>query len=296
MNARPKTHRESASKKLSRRLRKVSYILVTCIVHSVNCSNVDDLPSKCSRNSPPKSQFSRSLKRRLSVSMPGSLFPRSPSLEPDADPSSAEKEQHVRFALHVSEPLNPPPSPQRRPKSKSMDGSASTTESPRRRSQIASSVKTVVDKFHIGQDDADSSILLPSPKRSPHALVASRNLQSRRVSSPSSPSAAAMKYKSNNHSVESFSDDCGDTSGVLRVKGKEKELVAAREEFYRNKRRDNETPALSIEQVNNDRDRDKIRIKMLEEEIERLKQEVSEYFRLRISMLTGAKSYRRDLS
>jgi hypothetical protein len=286
MNARPKTREENASRKLSRRMKKASCILLTRIIHSVDCNNIDDLPSKCSRRSP-KPQLSRSLRRRPSVSMPGSLFPRSPSMEPDAYPSAVEKEQRVRFALHTSDPQFP----QKQKSSKPSDGSASTSGSPRRHSQVvSSSVKTAVDKFHIGEDDADPSILLPSPKRSPHGLVTSRNLQSRRISGPSSPSTVAMKHKRKNHSVEFFSDDCGDTSGFLRVKGKEKELIASREQLYENERRYNEAPPLSVEQAEHDHNSDKIRIKMLEEEIKRLKQEVSGYFTSGTSMLTSAKS------
>lgn len=262
----------------------------------VNCNNVDDLPSKCSRHSP-KPQLARSLKRRPSVSMPGSLFPRSPSMEPDSNLLATEREQHVRFASHVSQTPDPQ-SPQRYKSlsSRSLDGPAPASESPRRRSQIASSVKTAIDKFHIGQEDADSSILLPSPKRSPHSLVASRKFQSRRTSSPSSPSATPMRYKRKNYSVESLSDNCGDTSGSLHVKGKEKELAAAREELYKNERRDNEAPVSSVEQAEIDHNRDKARIKMLEEEIERLKQEVSRQFIQRIFILTSGKSYRKDPS
>ena len=292
MNARPKIHGENASRKLSRRLKKASCILLTCIIHSVYCNNIDDLPSKCSRRSP-KPHLSRSLKRRPSVSMPGSLFPRSPSMEPDADPSVVEKEQRVRFALQTSDPQ----SLQNQKSCRPLDGSASTTSgSPRHHSQIASSsVKTAVDKFHIGEDDADPSILFPSPKRSPHVLVAPRNLQSRRISSPSSPSAVATKHTRKNYSAEFFSDDCGDASGFFRVKGKEKELVVSREELYENERRDIEAPLLSVEQAEHAHSSDKMRIKMLEEEIERLKQEVSGHFISGTSMLTSARSYQKDL-
>jgi hypothetical protein len=157
-------------------------------------------------------------------------------------------------------------------------------------------VKTAVDKFHIGEEDADPSILLPSPKRSPHALVASRNFQSRRISSPSSSSSIATKHRKKNHSLESFSDDCGATLGFLRGKGKEKELIAARQELYGDGNHDNEAPALSVEQAEYNLIGDKIRIKMLEEEIERLKQEVSGQFTSEISMLISTNSYQRDLS
>ena len=252
---------------------------LTCIIQSFDCNNIDDLPSNCSRRSH-KPQLSRSLRRRHSVSMPGSLFPRSPSTEPDADPSAVEKEQCVRFALHTSDPQ----SPQKQKSSKLLDGSASTSDPSRRHFQIvSSSVKTAVNKFHIGEEDADSSILLPSPKRSPHVLVASRSFQSRRISSPSSPSAVATKHKRKNRSVESFSDDCGDVSGFLRIKGKEKELIASRGGLSENECRDNKTPAFSVEQAEHDHNSDKIRIKMLEEEIEILKQEVSGHFSSRTS-------------
>ena len=197
-------------------------------------------------------------------------------MEPDANPFSVENEQRVRFSAQISDPQSPwrPSSP-----------STSTSVSPRRHSKIVSSVKTAVDKFHIGEDDANPSILLPSPKRSPHALVASRNLQSRRISSPSSSSAVSTKHKRNNHSVESVLDDYGNTSDFLPVKGKEKELIAARGELYETKHRDSEVPASSAEQAEHDHNGDKIRIKMLEEEIGRLKQEVSGHFMFRIFML-----------
>ena len=241
------------------------------IMHSVDF-NIDDLLSSCSLRSP-KPQLSSSLRRRPSVSMPGSLFPRSPSTEPDTDPSAVEKEQLVRFSLHTSDPQ----SSQKQKFSKPLDGFASTSGSPRRHSHtVSSSVKTAVDKFHICEDDADPSILLPSPKRSPHALVASRILQSRRISGSISPSAVATKHKRNDSSVELFSDDYGNASSFLRVKGKEKELIGSREELYENERR--EAPALSVEREEHDHNGDKIRIKMLEEEIEKLKQEVSGHF------------------
>ena len=213
-------------------------------------------------------------------------------MEPDADPSAVEKEQRVRFALQASDPQ----SLQKQKSSKPLDGFASTSGSPRRHSQIvSSSVKIAVDKFQIGEDDADPSILLPSPKRSPHVLVASRNLQSRRTSSPSSLSAVATKHTRENHSVEFFLDDCGDTSEFLRVKGKEKEQIASREELYENERHDNKAPPLSVEQGEHDHNSYKIRIKTLEEEIERLKQAVSGHFTSGTSMLTSAKSYQKDL-
>jgi len=63
-----------------------------------------------------------------------------------------------------------------------------------------------------------------------------------------------------------------DSSGYLRVKGKERELVAAREELHENERRREIYD--EGESSERGRDSDKVRIRMLEEEIARLKDEV----------------------
>lgn len=70
-----------------------------------------------------------------------------------------------------------------------------------------------------------------------------------------------------------------DSSCFSSMKGKEKELVAARQELDRTERRlesGNEAESYSLEQIKRGRDRDRERIRMLEEEIERLKQEVGD--------------------
>jgi hypothetical protein len=122
----------------------------------------------------------------------------------------------------------------------------------------------VADRFHVGAEDAGPSILLPSPHTSPTAHVATR-----------SPGVDKGKARALDETHE------GDTSGVLRVRGKEQELVAAREELDRHQRLmaedhdDAEGETSLLREVERDRDRDKARIRMLEEEIARLKQEVS---------------------
>ncbi len=63
------------------------------------------------------------------------------------------------------------------------------------------------------------------------------------------------------------------------MKGKEKELVATRQELDRTERRlesGNDAEFHSLEEIKRGRDRDKEKIGALEEEIERLKQEVGE--------------------
>lgn len=65
----------------------------------------------------------------------------------------------------------------------------------------------------------------------------------------------------------------GDTSGEVRVRGKERELVAAREEQERHERRREKEKDLN-EEADREKTVDKERIRMLEDEIMRLKEEV----------------------
>ena len=65
------------------------------------------------------------------------------------------------------------------------------------------------------------------------------------------------------------------------MKGKERELVAAREELHEDERRrenHDEGESSFLEKAGRGRDSDKARIRMLEEEIARLKDEVFLYF------------------
>lgn len=199
--------------------------------------------------------------------MPGSLFPRSPSLVPES-----LNERHVRFKPNVASPTparpvdEPGPSQSRPP--------------------MAPAVKAAVDRFRVERDHADPSILLPktSPQRSTgqsftRPLVyrnASVDGGSFRVSDDSDddddeyPPRISASAKGKGRAVDDFMD--GDTSGHIRVRGKERELVAAREEQRRNeKRRATEADARDVEKEKNS---DKERIRMLEEEIMRLKDEV----------------------
>ena len=73
---------------------------------------------------------------------------------------------------------------------------------------------------------------------------------------------------------------------MSRVRGKEQELVAALEDLDRNEKRldnNNDVETSFLEEIERDRDKDKERIRMLEEEIERLKQEVGYIWLLYLS-------------
>lgn len=159
----------------------------------------------------------------------------------------------------------------------------STTESPstpRRRSNKGSSVKSAVDKFSVGEHDADPSILLPSPKKSPLAVGTTQYINTRRAEQDI-PSATSRKDKGKARAIDISPVENPDSSGYLRVRGKERELVVAREELHENERRRenyDEGESSFLEKAERGRDSDKARIRMLEEEIARLKDEVFFYF------------------
>ena len=228
-------------------------LFVLCIQFmSIANSDEPDSPRSPSPPLPP------ALKREPSVTMPGALFPRSPSMEPEGTVIT-EREQRVRFA---SKALDSPAthfSPRKSSSSSSSSliptGSSPPT-TPRRRTHLDSSVKAAVDRF---KDDADPSILLPNTKSSPHAVTRS------------------TVDKGKGRAIDP--DPIEDQSNMSRVQGKEQELVAALEDLDRNERRLESNDETSfLEEIKRDRDKDKERIRMLEEEIERLKQEVGNIF------------------
>ena len=208
------------------------------------------------QHSPSPRPLPRAIKRSSSISMPGSLFPRSPSIEPDT--SATEREQRVRFASRTLDSPAPHFSPRKSGSSFSSESGSSTTTLPcpstPRRPKHSDSVKAAVARF---QDDADPHILLPNSKSSPHALGHTEN----RID------------KGKGRAVECFE------LNISRMKGKEKELVAARQELDRTERRlesGNDVELYPLEETERGRNRDKEKIRALEEEIERLKQEVGE--------------------
>ena len=111
----------------------------------------------------------------------------------------------------------------------------------------------------MSEDDAGPSILLPSPTRSPAAVANTRR---------SSFDKAQIRQVDLHLEPED-----GDTSGEIRVKGKQRELVTARAEQQENERR-RVTSEGDTEGREKGNARDKERIRMLEEEISRLKEEV----------------------
>lgn len=192
--------------------------------------------------------------------MPGSLFPRSPSVEPEHHNHASSRQQRVRFSSK---------SPSTRPHKQS----TASPSTPPRRSNKGSSVRSAVDKFCVGEDDADPSILLPSPKKSPLA-VGTTNYLHPRGADQDLPSPTSRKDKGKARATDSSPVEYFDSSSYLHVKGKERELVAVREELHENERRRENYHRGESSSQGRERESDQARIRMLEEEITRLKEEV----------------------
>lgn len=222
--------------------------------------------------------------------MPGSLFPRSPSLIPDPLPQHLDDdERHVRFAPAGFSTIQSNEAGPSRPSGSQntirAHGEASSScsdhadsgfrSSPSLRSRgSVSNVKDAVMRFRVDKDGADASILLPREK----SLTPSKRKEKQRArgASPAGPSSCE-KGKSRALDLEPEYCHAAETSGEVRVRGKERELAEAKEGQRRKARvqrdmHDNQVEADEEEAVRN---ADKAKIKMLEEEILRLKAEVS---------------------
>ncbi|KII89629.1 hypothetical protein PLICRDRAFT_558380 [Plicaturopsis crispa FD-325 SS-3] len=223
-----------------------------------------------SRSPSPKQQ-KPALRRRSSISMPGSLFPRSTSLEPD---SPDEDEQHVRFDSH--QPSRVSGAGPSDPRASRREASPEHVPSSPLRPRAVPSVKEAVSRFVVTDDGADASILLPSPSVSPGNRREKRQCRDGDGLSEKAKGkqrAVEEEYVPLTHRDRATAIPISeaDTSADIRVRGKERELVVAREEQHANERR--------WEQDKNDdaakeNSKNKERIKMLEEEIMRLKAEL----------------------
>jgi hypothetical protein len=252
------------------------------------------------------------------MTMPGSLFPRSSSTEPESPSQSTSGEgedgdRRVRFAADILSPSRTRVSfddeLEQRPSQNSMNlnthfimstSIASSTRKPSFRSRSIPSVKEAVQRFRVVGGEADPSILLPGPNTSPgkmsgkgkaredggstgkHINMGEFTFVEEVDSSYISPCLKGKERPSaRNHSLEYLD---ADTSGENRVRGKERELVAAKKEQRKNERRwerDKDDGDDDMEKERSEREkekvRDKERIKMLEGEILRLKEEVHNF-------------------
>ena len=194
--------------------------------------------------------------------MPGSLFPRSPSLIPDGHGDN-DGGRHVHFAPRIH---NPPPKRLQDPAPDTGENAPGPSRRPLRKT---SSVQAAVERFNTGGDDADMSILLPSPHTSP------------------SRAGKSSQVKGKRRTKETRPDD-----GEVKVRGKEQELVTAREEQQRHERqREKEGDTKAAEEAEREKTHDKERIRVLEEEIVWLKREVDDFLFISLALLNELYSY-----
>ncbi|KAF4613638.1 hypothetical protein D9613_007665 [Agrocybe pediades] len=253
----------------------------------------EDAPTYIDKpTSPSPSPFPpRALKRPQSATMPGSLFPRSPSLEPSNTRIHTGRNQRVRFSSKRPRSPSParqlatPQSPQAR---KKLEVSPfRTSHQPESPLHTPSSVRSAAARFHIEDEDAGPSLLFPSPLQSPYALSKAKHSKPDQVSSDVSP-RYTREEKGKARAVDPVTDYDPDRSGLLRVAGKERELSTAREEFDKNHYGNFDIDSGTVDRERlEERERDKARIRLLEEEVNRLKEELNR----RSTMPSGSQAW-----
>jgi hypothetical protein len=259
-----------------------------CLISLTICPPAAHTPAPSNPN-----VFTARRQRRLSVTMPGSLFPRSESLEPEVPTPAAAPSlaRHVSFAatpVEVSRRYrtndNSEGGPSQGPVPFSeaeleLDGVPPEQDSPLL-TRGAKSVKTAVGQFHLDEDEADASIMLPNPSLSPvrtaaeHSPVRSpeRTAPATEASPGDEASPVRLDKGKGRATEDPFLDLDPNVSGVIRYRGKQKELDDARAEFRQHEERRGH--ADHEHQVEGPHEQDKRRIQMLEREIETLKAEV----------------------
>lgn len=242
---------------------------------------------------------SPTLKKQPSFTMPGSLFPRSPSLVPD-QPNGYQCMQAASDVPVSVQPFRPPyandsgdaeagPSwthsstiPRADSAGPHQPSSLDQFVSPWRVRSVAS-VKDAVQRYNATDGaEADFSLMLPSPHASPVKPIS--KAQSVDEASPHRPSSSSAPLLSSSKGKERARDSGNDDDLYFIVCGssehdgvhaKERELDAALEEQREHERRlsGDQSRRASVE-----RERDKRRIRALEEEVRRLKEEVCRFF------------------
>ena len=229
------------------------------------------------------------LKKQPSFTMPGALFPRSPSLLPDQyaqttldlptsvqvpHPPHNNKPDEVEAGPSWSHPHTAPSAHVVDPAEPSLDDYVSPW-----RTRSVASVKDAVHRFSATDGvEADFSLMLPSPHASPVKPVS--KTRSAAESSPQHPNANPAPTRSSRKGKERARNDddlefiVGGSSGQEDVYAKERELDAAREEQREHERRSSRDQS---RRASDERERDKRRIRALEEEVKWLKGEVKAF-------------------
>jgi hypothetical protein len=228
----------------------------------------------------PLPSFSRATKHKATTTMPGSLFPRSASLEPDPTPAQSNygllRERHRAPVMPSRTPLHSKERPT------AITSAARSPEDPNPFFGItntlarARGVVAITDDAKRFLEDANlSPPSSPSPASASHVRsVAVRKspvspcVENKR---PSKSSVAKGKEKATEFDFD-FDLEAADTSGMLRVRGKEHELREAREEHMRKEQERELDPDTTL--IMEEREQDKERIRKLEAEVSWLKRQV----------------------
>jgi len=201
-----------------------------------------------------------------SATMPGSFFPRSASLQPSEPPSPEEISRRVRFAHPRQDP----------------DVTDTAKLKARSRSKLREEVAAIPEEDACGlQHDGTTERSMTHDPSKPVRRERSREKPTNGPSTATAVDREAVAEDSAGHISDRLSEKArskqrapvheADTSSEIRVRGKESELRAAREAHARI------LPTADEEE----RERDKIRIKLLEEEVERLRAQVRAFVWLR---------------
>ncbi|TFK82838.1 hypothetical protein K466DRAFT_556014 [Polyporus arcularius HHB13444] len=169
--------------------------------------------------------------------MPGSLFSRSESLIPEPIPAKFQR----------TRPRTPPPPP-----------------------TPSANLPVLAEDAEQENEEAAERSTVESPRRGRsqdrrRERSADRRESSRHASRAASTSRPSMDELSERPRSSKGKERACDTSGEIRVQGKERELREAREDHARN----------AHDRDDSERDRDKQRIRMLEEEVARLRVELA---------------------
>ncbi|THH16663.1 hypothetical protein EW146_g4009 [Bondarzewia mesenterica] len=237
---------------------------------------------------------SRTLRRCPSITMPGSLFPRSPSMETDESGNVGDaSKSRVHFALDVNKVPEKRPgnarfgTPDGDKLSEAGPSSPISLDASRRNTTVANSPKSpsrlrpgslvdgAVRRF---SDDADPSLLLPSVQISPSGnrftySKSSKGKERALYSSDVEQSPEHSSWKGKERTYDYLEPIHPDSSGEIRVRGKERELSAVREEQRERERhweREADTSEIYAEKHGYEE-----KIKLLEEEVRRLKAELA---------------------
>jgi hypothetical protein len=216
-------------------------------------------------------------KRKRGVTMPGSLFPRSPSLEPTPAPPRKDGNRLVSFTVPVNETSSS--SSTSRPLDTVAEEGQPTDNERDDNPFLSKDTPAHVDRITSNSDDAKRFLedfdLSPRSSPIPDTPILQRAAPPKRLLlvDPSSPMPAiSAKAKGKQKAIASDDVYEEDNSQVVRFRGKERELREAWEGHLRKEQdRDGDSETTIILE---ERERDRERIRELEVEVAALKREV----------------------